>query len=141
MSLDAYWLQYDATLARIRQEKPSSFDDLKAILDTFQAPSSAQAFFPDGADDTLMSAIEDANWTVTWAAAYYHYKAQHRATGARFEYVEGDLYDQTKKDAQLGACSWFAYCENPATHTQAHPILGDVPICDRCQGIYDGLSQ
>jgi hypothetical protein len=34
-------------------------------------------------------------------------------------------------------CEWFALCENLATHTQSHPILGEVPICDRCQGIYD----
>lgn len=95
MSLYTYWQDYAWTLGRIRQEKPETFEQLKVILDSFHAPSSGQAFFPDGADDTLMSALEDANWTVTWAAAYYHYKAQHRVTGARLEYVEGDLYDQT----------------------------------------------
>lgn len=136
MSLDIYWVAYDATLARIRQEKPTTFEQLKEILDSFQAPSSAQAFFPDGADDTLMSAVQDAGWEVAWAKAYYHYAAVQRSTGARFEYVEGDLYDQTKQ-----RCEWFAGCGNLATHSQAHPILGDVPICDRCQGIYDRLSQ
>jgi hypothetical protein len=34
-------------------------------------------------------------------------------------------------------CQWFALCPNDATHTLAHPILGDVPICDRCQAKYD----
>lgn len=34
-------------------------------------------------------------------------------------------------------CEWFAYCDNPATGTQHHPILGDVPICDRCRDIYE----
>lgn len=29
-------------------------------------------------------------------------------------------------------CEWFALCDNPATTTRSHPILGDVPICDRC---------
>lgn len=29
-------------------------------------------------------------------------------------------------------CQWFALCENPATTTESHPILGDVPICGRC---------
>jgi hypothetical protein len=29
-------------------------------------------------------------------------------------------------------CQWFALCENVATTTRNHPILGDVPICTRC---------
>lgn len=29
-------------------------------------------------------------------------------------------------------CQWFALCENEATTTRPHPILGDVPICQRC---------
>lgn len=39
----------------------------------------------------------------------------------------------------LGICQWFALCENQATHTMTHPILGEVPICDRCQEKYDKL--
>jgi len=29
-------------------------------------------------------------------------------------------------------CAWWAGCHNDATTTEPHPILGDVPICDRC---------
>ena len=29
-------------------------------------------------------------------------------------------------------CEWFALCPNEATTTVSHPILGDVPVCDRC---------
>lgn len=29
-------------------------------------------------------------------------------------------------------CAWFAGCGRPATGTTPHPILGDVPTCDRC---------
>lgn len=29
-------------------------------------------------------------------------------------------------------CQWFALCENKATTSQAHPVLGSVPICERC---------
>jgi len=29
-------------------------------------------------------------------------------------------------------CEWFAYCENRATLTMPHPVLGSVPICERC---------
>jgi hypothetical protein len=100
MTLASYWALYDATLGRIRQEKPTTFDQLKSILDSFEPPSSAQAFFPDGADDTLMSAVQDAGWEVIWADAYYHYRARCQATGAAFEYVEGDLYDESAKAAR-----------------------------------------
>ena len=29
-------------------------------------------------------------------------------------------------------CAWWAGCNNEATTTESHPVLGDVPICDRC---------
>lgn len=29
-------------------------------------------------------------------------------------------------------CKWFALCDHPATSRQPHPILGEVPICNRC---------
>lgn len=29
-------------------------------------------------------------------------------------------------------CRWFAGCTNEATCTTPHPVLGDVPTCDRC---------
>lgn len=37
-----------------------------------------------------------------------------------------------KATATEGLCEWFAGCGNKATKTEAHPILGAVPICDRC---------
>jgi hypothetical protein len=30
------------------------------------------------------------------------------------------------------ACTWFALCENVAVTTEPHPVLGAVPICQRC---------
>jgi hypothetical protein len=35
-------------------------------------------------------------------------------------------------EAAPAKCKWFALCDNPATATAAHPILGAVPICARC---------
>lgn len=29
-------------------------------------------------------------------------------------------------------CKWFALCENTATTTRPHGLLGDVPICEHC---------
>ncbi|AYR01207.1 hypothetical protein SEA_SCARLETT_40 [Mycobacterium phage Scarlett] len=36
-------------------------------------------------------------------------------------------------------CEWFALCDHEATSTEAHPILGEVPICDRCKAKLDRL--
>lgn len=38
--------------------------------------------------------------------------------------IEGDDYTER--------CEWFLHCNEPATGTTPHPILGDVPTCDRC---------
>ncbi len=38
-------------------------------------------------------------------------------------------------------CQWFALCENPATTTRKHSILGHVPICDRCNAKIERLSR
>lgn len=32
-------------------------------------------------------------------------------------------------------CEWFLRCTNKATHMEPHPILGEVPCCDRCSKI------
>jgi hypothetical protein len=29
-------------------------------------------------------------------------------------------------------CEWFARCANQTSRAAGHPILGPVPICDRC---------
>lgn len=38
----------------------------------------------------------------------------------------------TTRPEPPGQCEWFVLCENRAVRTRAHPILGDVPICHRC---------
>jgi hypothetical protein len=38
-------------------------------------------------------------------------------------------------------CQWFVLCTNEATTTQDHPVLGAVPICDRCKAKYEALSK
>lgn len=38
-------------------------------------------------------------------------------------------------------CEWFAMCANPAVGTVAHPIMGEVPTCQRCTRWSGGHSQ
>lgn len=59
-----------------------------------------------------------------------HKEHSMNSTQARNERRE--LARQAVRDA--GLCEWFAMCTNDATGTIPHPILGDVPICDRCRG-------
>lgn len=99
-ALDGYWAAYGETLHRVRRDRPSTFAELKAILDRFHhgalADSAASAFFPSqSADDELWEALVDAGWSIEFGEAGYVYEAHHPVTGARFEFVEGDLYDRT----------------------------------------------
>lgn len=34
-------------------------------------------------------------------------------------------------------CRWYALCANEAVGTTSHPVLGDVPICQRCASKHD----
>lgn len=36
-------------------------------------------------------------------------------------------------------CEWFLLCDNEATMTRPHPVLGDVPICQRCNDKMESL--
>ena len=36
------------------------------------------------------------------------------------------------------ACGWFARCDRPANGVQPHPILGDIPSCQRCADVVSG---
>ncbi|GAA1997280.1 hypothetical protein [Microbacterium pumilum] len=95
-SFDGYWAMYDATLARIRNEKPDTFAALKVILDEFEPPSSGDAFFPGGADDDLADALHDAGWEIHLNEGTYVYMARHPVSRAKLHHIEGDLYDRTR---------------------------------------------
>lgn len=38
-------------------------------------------------------------------------------------------------------CQWFALCDRDAVNVEPHPVLGEVPICERCQAKVHGLSE
>ena len=60
-------------------------------------------------------------------AMYLHNKApQSRRSHADAFYVGGCNNVFAEK------CQWFALCENPPTTTLPHPVLGNVPCCNRC---------
>lgn len=44
----------------------------------------------------------------------------------------GELTRITDEGVWARRCEWFVLCENVATHLEPHPILGEVPACDRC---------
>ena len=56
--------------------------------------------------------------------------------------VDGELYcpDCAGDIYQQGECQWFMNCHRPAVTTRKHPILPDVPICDKCNKVVDSLS-
>lgn len=46
--------------------------------------------------------------------------------------VYGDI-DEVQTVAIASVCAWFAGCDNISTGAMSHPVIGDVPICDRCR--------
>jgi hypothetical protein len=91
-ALDGFWAGYDATLARIRMNRPATVDALVVILNAFQAPSSGLAFFGNNADEHLSDALADAGWDVRYIEGDYLWEAQHQGSGEWVHYVEGDVY-------------------------------------------------
>jgi len=41
----------------------------------------------------------------------------------------------------MNTCQWYALCINEATTVIPHPILGDVPTCERCANKYERLGR
>lgn len=52
---------------------------------------------------------------------------------------EVKFVDETGAEVTI-PCQWMVLCDNDAVTVQNHPILGDVPICERCKARYVALS-
>jgi hypothetical protein len=83
-----FWDGWDATLDRIRTEKPqTAVGAVAAILNAFGPPSSGVAF----AHDKLPAALEAAGWDTWPVEGDYVWQARSGA-GEWLHYVEGDVY-------------------------------------------------
>lgn len=66
-----------------------------------------------------------------------------KVADAPFTLTAGTVPRQDGRQAGLfeaPTCQWFARCDRPATGTTAHPILGQVPTCDRCRRFAEDKS-
>jgi len=97
--MSGYWQGVEAGLARISEEKPQTFAEVKAILDTLpggdtdNACDRAGAFFGgSGGDLSLGEALRDAGWRGVWSEASYYW-CKRSTTGGLLTYVEGDVYE------------------------------------------------
>ncbi|OKH70836.1 hypothetical protein EB72_24900 [Mycobacterium sp. SWH-M1] len=88
--MDRYWANYDACLDRVAADGQSAQAVLGILKDHFE-PSSGDAFFPDGADRTLLGSLDEAGWSGVWVRAAYHWCMRSPA-GDELTFVEGDVY-------------------------------------------------
>lgn len=86
-----YWPAHLAALARVRRERPRTFEAVKAILDTFVPPSRAEAFFPDGGFDNLADALLAAGWQVEFDEATHAFRAWNPQDYKGLVYDHGDI--------------------------------------------------
>lgn len=101
MSLSKFWEAIDAQLDAIESEKP---DTVAAVIDIIghahgTREPGAGFFAGSGGDRQLRESLVAAGWKITWSDWYHHYEATHPATGQRLEYIEGDVYDITEREA------------------------------------------
>ena len=55
-----------------------------------------------------------------------------RAKIAEAKREERAAEKSAEKFGKLVDCQWFARCDRFAVTTVQHPVLGDVPCCERC---------
>lgn len=103
---DDFWSQIDHQLARISEEKPATFDDVRAILLDLNYDQivlethrnrprpfdTNSAFFAgSGGDATVLNALRDAGWHIRVYRTSYHYSVIHERSGEALTYIEGDV--------------------------------------------------
>lgn len=101
-----FWTEIDEQLDTIANDKPDTFDGVRAILlDPAYVEiqkdihlNGPRAFGPDaaffagsGGDRSLWAALWKAGWAEIWGEASYYHVAQHPITGEKLTYIEGDV--------------------------------------------------
>jgi hypothetical protein len=51
------------------------------------------------------------------------------------------MLEKVQREHVDGRCEWYLLCTNASTHDEPHPILGNVPTCDRCGEKIQRLKQ
>lgn len=87
---DSYWRTYEQCLDEVAAAA-RTVDDLIGILNVHYAPSAGDAFFPGGADRTLLDALRQAGWRVVWMEAHYYYAARQPEGADGITFIEGDV--------------------------------------------------
>ncbi|WP_396909975.1 hypothetical protein [Mycolicibacterium sp.] len=89
--MDAHWENYDAALNEIRADG-ATVDDVMRILKNRFEPSSSEAFFPGGADRSLLGVLrgERDDWQIVWIDADYYWCVSDKQ-GNTMSYIEGDV--------------------------------------------------
>jgi hypothetical protein len=126
---DGFRAHYDATLTRIRAERPSTVDSVAAILSDnqpFQPPLIGIAKFGNYADDRLYDALADVGWQLRFLERAELWDARHPATDEEMHYVKGDVYRGPWADP--GSAQYARDYDNgwrTARRNHAHLSVGD----------------
>lgn len=54
---------------------------------------------------------------------------------------KSDAQKMAERQVKLQLCRWFLMCRNKAVKVRPHVILGQVPICKRCDDKMEVLSR
>lgn len=95
--MSTFWDDIAEQLAEL--QTATTADDVLRILPGTDGASGEGFFAGSGGDDTVMEALQEAGWHVTWAEASYYY-VMRAPNGDEITYVEGDIFrgDQALRD-------------------------------------------
>ena len=94
--MDDYWDQIRITEAMLRLHEPTTAQGVIDVLHQYDphGPGSVGDAFYSGANagHSLIGALEQSGWEITFWNAHYHYGLSYQGGTERLRYVEGDVY-------------------------------------------------